>query len=58
MAKFKLTNKAVDDLTKIGKYTFEEWLEVKADNYYEMIISNFKEIASHPNGGKKFHGVY
>ena len=46
MAKYKLTNKAVEDLAEIWEYTFEEWSEQQADNYYEMLISNCKEIAS------------
>ncbi len=30
MAKFKLTNKAVEDLSKIWEYTFEVWSENQA----------------------------
>jgi len=57
MAKYKLTNKAVEDLTNIWEYTFEEWSEQQADNYYEMLISNCKDIASNPNLGKTYEGV-
>ena len=57
MAKYKLTNKAVEDLAEIWEYTFEEWSEQQADNYYEMLISNCKEIASNPNLGKAYDGV-
>jgi len=32
MAEFKLTNKAVEDLSKIWDYTFEVWSENQADN--------------------------
>ena len=38
MAKFKLTNKAVEDLSKIWDYTFEVWSETQADKYYESLI--------------------
>ena len=38
MAKYNLTNKAVEDLAKIWDYTFEQWSEQQADNYYEMLI--------------------
>ena len=45
MAKYYLTNKAVEDLAEIWDYTFEQWSEQQADNYYEMLISNCEEIA-------------
>jgi toxin ParE1/3/4 len=57
MAKYKLTNKAVEDLAKIWEYTFEEWSEQQADNYYEMLISNCEEIAINPKLGKTYDGV-
>lgn len=32
MAKYKLTNKAVNDLTRIWNYTIDRWSENQADN--------------------------
>ena len=40
MAEFKLTNKAVEDLSEIWDYTFKVWSEKQADKYYELLISN------------------
>ena len=57
MAKFKLTNKAVEDLSKIWDYTFEVWSEKQADKYYEMLISNCQEIANNPDLGKNYNGI-
>ena len=57
MAEFKLTNKAVEDLSKIWDYTFEVWSEKQADNYYEMLISNCEEISNNPKLGKNYKGV-
>ena len=57
MAKFKLTNKAVEDLSKIWEYTFEVWPENQADKYYEMLISNCQEIADNPLLGKNYDGI-
>ncbi|WP_062052841.1 type II toxin-antitoxin system RelE/ParE family toxin [Aquimarina longa] len=57
MAKFKLTNKAVEDLSKIWDYTFEVWSEKQADKYYEMLISNCQEIADNPDLGKNYNGI-
>ncbi len=57
MAKYNLTNRAVEDLANIWDYTFEQWSEQQADNYYEMLISNFKEIADSPNLEKIYDGI-
>ena len=57
MGKFKLTNKAVDDLSKIWEYTFEAWSEKQADLYYEMLISNCKHVADNPNLGKSYNEI-
>jgi len=57
MAKYFLTNKAVEDLTEIWNYTFEEWSEQQADKYYHMLMDNCKEIAQNPKMGKNYDGV-
>ncbi len=51
MAKYELTNKAVEDLSNIWDYTFEVWSEKQADKYYEILILNYQEIADSPNLG-------
>ena len=57
MAKYKLTNKAVDDLTQIWNYTFDKWSESQADKYYHMLIDNCEEVANYPDLGKNYSGV-
>ena len=57
MAEFKLTHKAVEDLSKIWDYTFEVWSERQADKYYELLISNCQEIADNPNLGNNYEGI-
>jgi toxin ParE1/3/4 len=57
MAEFKLTNKAVEDLSKIWNYTFEVWSERQADKYYESLILNCQEIADNPDLGKNYEGI-
>jgi toxin ParE1/3/4 len=57
MANYYLTNKAVDDLTNIWKYTFEKWSEKQADKYYEMLINNCQEIAVNPELGKNYDKI-
>ncbi|HFS67630.1 MAG TPA: type II toxin-antitoxin system RelE/ParE family toxin [Flavobacteriia bacterium] len=57
MAKYKLTNKAVVDLSKIWEYTFEVWSEKQADKYYDELISNCEEIAENPDLGKNYERI-
>lgn len=57
MAEYKLTNKAVDDLSKIWDYTFEVWSEKQADTYYNELISMCEDIAENPNSGKNYEGI-
>ena len=54
MAKYKLTNKAVDDLTKIWNYTFDKWSENQADKYYPMLLENCNEVARNPELGENY----
>lgn len=57
MAKYYLTNKAVEDLTKIWNYTIGKWSEKQADKYYRMLIANCQEIAVDPELGKNYDGI-
>jgi toxin ParE1/3/4 len=54
MAKYKLTNKAVADLTQIWNYTFDKWSEIQADKYYQMLLDNCTEVAFYPEIGKNY----
>lgn len=57
MANCILTNKAVDDLSKIWNYTVDGWSEKQADFYYQMLLDNCKEIAENPVLGKNYEGI-
>lgn len=57
MPKYKLTNKAVEDLTNIWDYTFDKWSEKQADKYYKILLENFQNIADDPKIGKQYDGV-
>lgn len=54
MAKYFLSNKAVEDLTKIWDYTYEIWSESQADKYYEFLIETCKDISKNPTIGKYY----
>jgi toxin ParE1/3/4 len=57
MAKYLLTNKAVEDLSKIWEYTYEVWSESQADKYYELLTSSFLEIVQNPELGKHYDEI-
>jgi toxin ParE1/3/4 len=57
MGKYRLTKKAVEDLSDIWNYTYDTWSEVQADKYYELIVTNFKELAGNPGLGRKYTEV-
>lgn len=57
MAKYILTNKAVEDISKIWDYTYEVWSENQADTYYELLIETCQEIAKKPTNGKNYNEI-
>lgn len=57
MAKFKLTNNAVKDLSDIWNYTFEAWSESQADKYYKLILNACAAIAEKPQQGKVYEEI-
>lgn len=54
MAKYRLTIKAVADLTQIWNYTFDKWSENQADKYYQMLLDNCIEVAFNPDSGRNY----
>lgn len=57
MAKFYLTNKAVEDLGNIWNYTVETWSEHQATIYYTLLMDSCKVLANKPNQGKSYDVV-
>ena len=57
MANYELTNKAVEDLTRIWEYTIEKWSEQQADRYYKLLLDSCNDIANNPEIGKNYEGI-
>jgi toxin ParE1/3/4 len=57
MARYRFTKKAVEDLTQIWNYTFDEWSENQADLYYQLILDNCRELADHPGLGNGYPDI-
>lgn len=58
MAKFKLTNYAVKDLSDIWNYTIDAWSESQADKYYKLLLKAFTAISKKPQEGKLYEEIY
>jgi toxin ParE1/3/4 len=54
MADLSLTNKAVDDLSKIWNYTCQVWSELQADKYYYMLLDACQDLADNRLSGKPY----
>jgi toxin ParE1/3/4 len=57
MANYKLTVKAVDDLTDIWSYTVDSWSEEQADKYYNLLVDAFDDVATKPFLGKDYSEI-
>lgn len=57
MAKFHLTNKAVEDLADLWDYTCDTWSEKQADKYYMLLLHSCQELAKLPSRGKKYDEI-
>jgi len=57
MPSYYLTNRAVEDLSQIWEYTFDNWSENQADKYYNSLIVNCNAIAQNPDLGKNYQGI-
>lgn len=57
MAKYYLTKKAVEDLSEIWDYTYEEWSEKQADKYYNFLLAAFQELANNPHFGRQYDSI-
>ena len=58
MTNFRLTKKAVEDLSEIWNYTIDTWSENQADYYYQMLLDSCQEIAAGRVIGKNYEGVF
>ena len=57
MSKYFLSNKAVDDLSKIWDYTYEVWSENQADKYYFELLQNCQNLSENQNLGRNYTEV-
>lgn len=54
MAKVKFRQEAINNLSSIWEYTYNEWSENQADEYYHLIKLACSEIGFNPQIGEKY----
>lgn len=57
MAEYFLTNKAVEEVTKIWDYTYEAWSERQADKHYHSLLAGCRDLAESPELGKAYNKI-
>ena len=57
MGKYQLTNLAVQDLSDIWNYTFDNWSEQQADTYHRQLVNAFESVTSSPDHGRNYDGI-
>lgn len=54
MAKYFLTQKALEDLSSIWEYTLETWSEYLADKYYLALVEDCQMLADQSHLGRNY----
>jgi toxin ParE1/3/4 len=54
MAKYVLSNIALEDLSKIWEYTYGAWSELQAQKYYYMLLDTCQDLADGNLSGKSY----
>ena len=57
MAKYFLSNKALEDLSAIWEYTYEAWSERQAEKYYYLLLDTCQELADGTLNGKLYKEI-
>ena len=57
MPSYHFTNKAVEDISAIWDYGYENWSEHQADKYYTEIISTCEKVAKELVVGRNYKGI-
>lgn len=54
---YVLTRLASTDLAHIWNYTYDEWSETQADEYYHSLIESFEVLAVSPSLGTRYFEI-
>lgn len=57
MSKYRLTKKALQDLSEIWNYTYDVWSELQADKYYRQLLEWCQKLAEKPQIGRNYDNI-
>jgi toxin ParE1/3/4 len=57
MSKYRIREKAIEDLDSIWLYTVDTWSEKQANNYFDLIIQEIELIAGNKNIGVSIQNI-
>jgi toxin ParE1/3/4 len=57
MSKYRIREKAIEDLDSIWLYTVDTWSEKQANNYYNLIVQEIELIAGNKNIGASIQHI-
>ncbi|WP_454853933.1 type II toxin-antitoxin system RelE/ParE family toxin [Rhizobium binxianense] len=55
---YRITPTSVQDLESIWRYTFETWSLSQADDYYNLLIGCFPDLAAGFKRGRRIEGAW
>jgi len=55
--KYRISDKAFEDIESIWFYTMEKWSVDQADRYYDLIFEEIEQIAEYPLRGKDYNHI-
>ncbi len=55
--KYKISQKASQDIENIWLYTFEIWSVEQADRYFNLILDEIEYLAENPKSGEDYSNV-
>lgn len=58
MKEYQLSKKALDDLSEIWDYTYDEWSEEQADKYYFELLTMCQNLADNSVLGKFYKEIH
>ena len=55
--RYKISEKAIEDIENIWCYTMKNWSVQQADRYYQLIFDEIEHIAKYPLSGKNCSSI-
>lgn len=54
---YRISRKALSDLSNIWKYTLHKWSEEQAERYYKLIIQEIEYLSDKPESGRQLDDI-